>query len=168
MGCSVVKPTWRSKRHILQDDWASGQFGAPRAAAVNSRALELDTTNSLASATDGRQIGQSARLWTSDAYPSPTFSNTGWGQSRRSAEKQGEEWPTTRPEPGLAGESLFDALPQKLVRRILPVNHSSFPVLPGDKEKAIIALKFEPSNIVDAAPIWWACVFQVVGDGLRL
>ena len=68
---------------------------------------------------------------------------------------------------GLAGESLFDALPQKLIRRILSLNHSSFPVLAGDKEKAIIALKFEPSDIVSAAPIWWACVFQVVSDGLR-
>lgn len=30
--------------------------------------------------------------------------------------------------------SLFDALPQKLERRVLSVNHSSFPVLEGDKE----------------------------------
>ena len=75
--------------------------------------------------------------------------------------------PATRPEPGLATESLFDAFPQKLIRSILSVNHPSFPVLAGDKKKAIIALKFEPSDIVDAAPIWWACVFQVVSDGLR-
>ena len=40
----------------------------------------------------------------------------------------------TRPETGIAGKSLFDALPQKLKRRILSVNHSSFPVLAGDKE----------------------------------
>ena len=45
-----------------------------------------------------------------------------------------EGWPTTRPETGIAGKSLFDALPQKLKRRILSVNHSPFPVLAGDKE----------------------------------
>ena len=49
--------------------------------------------------------------------------------------------PATRPEPGLATESLFDAFPQKLIRSILSVNHPSFPVLAGDKQKAIIALK---------------------------
>ena len=75
--------------------------------------------------------------------------------------------PATRPEPGLATESLFDAFPQKLIRSILSVNHPSFPVLAGDEQKAIIALKFEPSNIVDAAPVWWACVFQVVSNGPR-
>src|SRR5208283_280765 len=69
---------------------------------------------------------------------------------------------------GLTGKSLFDALPQKLKRLILSVNHSSFPVLAGDKEQAIIALEFEPPDIIDAAPIWWACVFQVVSDSLRL
>ena len=95
------------------------------------------------------------------------FSIDGLGAQPRLRQKEDDGYPTTRPEPGLAGESLFDALPQKLIRRILSVNHSSFPVLAGDKEKAIIALKFEPSNIVDAAPIWWTCVFQVVSDGLR-
>src|ERR1035441_2210746 len=65
-------------------------------------------------------------------------------------------------------KSLFDAFPQKLIRRILSFNHSSFPVLARDKEKEILALKFEPSDIVDAAPIWLACVFQVVSDSLRL
>src|ERR1019366_2526220 len=78
-------------------------------------------------------------------------------------------YPTTRPEPELTGKSLFDALPQKLVRHILPVNHSSFPVLAGDQEKAIIALKFEPSDIVDprqfgglASSKWWVmvCAFK--------
>src|ERR1035441_694189 len=65
-------------------------------------------------------------------------------------------------------KSLFDAFPQELIRSILSLNHSSFPVLAGDKEKEILALKFEPSDIVDAAPIWLACVFQVVSDSLRL
>lgn len=65
-------------------------------------------------------------------------------------------------------QPLLDPLPQKLIRRILPVNHSAFPVLAGDKEQAIVALKLEPSDIIDAARIWPDCVFQVVGDGLRL
>ena len=76
-------------------------------------------------------------------------------------------WPTIHPELGVAGKSLLDALPQKLERRILSINHASFPVLAGDKKQTIVALKFEPSDIVDAAPIWWASVFQVVSDGLR-
>jgi len=66
-----------------------------------------------------------------------------------------------------AGRSLFDALPKKLESRILSINHASFPVLAGDKKQAIIALKFEPSDILDAAPIWRACVLQVVSDSLR-
>jgi hypothetical protein len=60
---------------------------------------------------------------------------------------------TTRPETGLAGRPLFDALPQKLESRILSINHASFPVLAGDKEQPITALEFEPSDIIDAAPV---------------
>jgi hypothetical protein len=39
--------------------------------------------------------------------------------------------------------SLFDSLPQKLVRRILSVNRASIAVFAGDKEKLVVALKFK-------------------------
>jgi hypothetical protein len=61
-----------------------------------------------------------------------------------------------------SGGPLFDALPQQHKRGILSVNHPAFPVFAGDKDKPIVTLKFEPSDIVDATPIWWAGVFQVV------
>src|SRR5215472_188692 len=74
--------------------------------------------------------------------------------------------PTTRP-PRPGAKSLLDALPQEFIRRTFSVNHSSFPVLAGNKEKVIIVLKFEPSDIIDAAPIWLDCVFQAVSNSLR-
>ena len=67
--------------------------------------------------------------------------------------KVGEEWPTNRPEPGLSANSLLNALPQQLVLSTLSVKHSTFPIFAGYKDKAIIALKLEPSHVIGAAPI---------------
>lgn len=63
--------------------------------------------------------------------------------------------------------SLFDSLPQKIVRRVLSVNHASLAVFAGDKEKAVVALKFKPSDIIFAAPTWVRIIYQVMSDCLR-
>ena len=82
----------------------------------------------------------------------PPSYTTHWGLLKQPDNQK----PTTSPEAGLAGKLLLDALPQQLESRILSVDHSTFPVFAGNKEQAIIALEFEPSDIVDAAPIRFA------------
>lgn len=53
------------------------------------------------------------------------------------------------------GKSLLDALPKKLERRVLAINRSAFPVFTGNEEQVVVVLKFEPSDIIDAAPVWF-------------
>src|SRR5215469_15165104 len=69
---------------------------------------------------------------------------------------------------GVAVKPLLQALPKEFIRSTLSVNHSSPAVFAGNKEQVVRVLKLKPSDIVPSAPIWWACVFQVMSDRLRL
>ena len=47
------------------------------------------------------------------------------------------------------------------------VDCASLSVFGGNQEEAIVALEFEPTDIVDPGPAWIGVVLYVVGDGLR-
>ena len=66
----------------------------------------------------------------------------------------------------LRSELLFDSFPYEFVGCVLAVERASVAVFGGSEDEAIVALKFEPADVVDFGAGWVGVALDVVSDGL--
>lgn len=62
--------------------------------------------------------------------------------------------------------ALFDSLPYEFIGCGLSVDGASLAVFGGSEQEAIVALKFEPANVLDSSTAWVGVALDVVGNGL--